>query len=468
MSIMSERVTQTQVQHPATAVPTIGVIRPGYKRLIKKHASNPEVVKIAESAFAHEISFLEAEKMITKAFPSITKAFVPYNTVHFNMHASDFVGGHNAVNKLIALYGQKLPGDEVAKLYRFPIVFPDVGSADAALPVRFEMHVGMKYKSQDNTDGGRSCIFLPPIDPQEVQKQRANRIKQVARREWAIRGPCVPESCPEFAAGDCKLKGSLQFFIPGLTGLGVVKMPSGSSYALEKIWTQLNNLHKTIGKIPNFDNHGQPVFYLTKKQEERAYVDPETGEAKRGLQWVPALEANIDSSVIMQIQEQQRQIAMTTSMPNQVVLPGPSAWKAQEPAAAEQSQTEVVLTPMQNMPEDVRNAFIDYVTAKHGKEFVDSDLMKQDNAVADGEFAFFNAMTGAVEADSVINVLKIYTLTANHQMDMQKMVKPFLVKLFGKTVFKTATNSSKALAELNRILESGKDAALIHIESKLN
>lgn len=526
MSIMSERAEKALINTPQYSTNVIGVIRPGTKLVVNAVKENPGAMAIAAKAFEGSISFIDAEKQISKTYPAIKKAFFPKNPAHFNVHPTDFSGGAAMVKRLLELYGETRAGDTEVKLYRFPVVFPDVGSADAVIPVQFEMHVGMKYHSKENLDGTRNCVFYPKIDPQTIVDQRAKRIKQVGRRELQSRGLCNPEKCAEFANGDCKLKGNLQFYVPGLQGLGVVKMPTGSSYALESIWSQIHNLHKTVGRIPNFDNNFEPVFYLSKKQENRKYFD-EKGEEKKGLQWVPVLESRIDSSAILRIQEGQRALLSGTSTGNveaPVIKVGPAAWQAPmgvavstvtlaevqrsevirqneadakfhsepekttgmtlnaNPATGEiiDAQTSTVSSNVATQAETVVNAEPALTQLlKLAKEFNISNQLEHyatakygdawdSEAIAPQVLTDVQMMYSKLPIDCIPPLMTTFALAMNNKIDVEDVCKPYLKLIFGgPRFFKDPALCKQAQEKMEELLKSGAGVASVFMKQAL-
>jgi Recombination directionality factor-like len=498
MSIMSQRAEVARVNSPQYAIPIIGVVRPGTKLLVNNAKNDPTAASIAAKAFSGQISFIEAEKLITKQCSGIKKAFYPKNTTHYNVHPSDFAGGAMAVKKLLDLYGEKRDGDNEAKLYSFPVVFPDVGSADAALPVRFESHVGMKYHSQDAEDGTRNCVYIKPVPKEEVLANHAKRIKQVQRRGLTIRGACDPEKCAEFAKGDCKLKGNLQFYIPGLHGLGVVKMPTGSSYALEKIWSQINSLHETVGRIPNFDNNGQPVFTLSKHLEDRQYFDENTGEQRKGPQWVPVLDSRIDSSAILLIQEQRRAL-LAAPQTGEVNVPtmtiGPAAWRAPlgvaviEPAVKDVQLPEIqkqdtamrnfVADEVKQQPKTVDSQPIDalteifevaadfsdeleqYACAKYGMAW-DSD------ETAPLVLSEIKTMLEKLPPDCVPPLLLTFSLAYANKISVEDVCRPYLVQEFGAKFLRNVNLCNAAHEKMKSLLEIGPEVASSFMKNALS
>jgi hypothetical protein len=331
MSIMATRVAQS------VATPLIGIVRPGTKAITKAAQANPQVMAIANLALAGKISFIDAEKKILEQFK--IRPFRPVNTEWYNVYPWDFQGGAQAVNSLLERYGEKRNSDQQARLYRLPVVFPDVSSPDSVIRGSLQMHVGEKYHSLDGEDGKTYCVYLPPVTTEMMREQKASRIKHMPRRQPMVRGECNPGTCPQFQAGQCKFRGELQFFVPGMTGLGVVAMRSGASYSLEDIYRSIAMLKDNFGRIPNFDNNGNPVFFLKKELRTAKFFDEE-GKQVTSQQWTPVLEANIDSAAMIRRKETRLFLLQNDSPVAAPNLNAPASWVT--PAAVHMKDLAVV------------------------------------------------------------------------------------------------------------------------------
>ncbi len=304
--------------------PIAGRIRPGTKLPTKASQENPAVMALYGEVLAGKRSFKEVEAIL--AGKGIRHPFFPKNPRDFRLSAPDIEGGQIVVERFMQLYGEDevVDGRKVRKLYRFPVVFPDVpGGIEGFFKSEFAVPVGqLRYHSVYSEAGVRNCVYLKPVNASDQQQARR---KKWQRREPTIRGECEPSICAEFASGACKFRGDLHFYVPGITGAAPFSMPTGSQYAAEDIFLRLEEIYvQCRGQIPRFDNQGNPVFFISKALKTRTYFD-ENGVEKRGEQWVPVLETNIDMSKLYQAAEQRRMLlAAPQSAPSAVSLPG--AW----------------------------------------------------------------------------------------------------------------------------------------------
>lgn len=302
-----------------------GKIRAGIKVPTKAVQENPAAMAVVERVQRGEISFQAAASEIHRRF-GIRNPFFPRNTPFFSAHPWDLESGAVAAKKMLDLYGEVRNGDPHPRLYRFPVVFPDIhkGGIDAALGSGLAVRGGgpqtIHYQSRYGDDGVRRCVYLPPI----VASKDATR-KQFARREFVVRGVCEPDICPQFASGECTFAGTLRFYIPGMPGAGVYAMDTGSTIAASEIYLRLTSLLEECGYLPNFTPDGRPVFWLTKALKPRSHVDPRSGELKKVEQWVPVLETEIDLTKIRMLREQKRtMLSAPTSAPANAGAP--AAW----------------------------------------------------------------------------------------------------------------------------------------------
>ena len=290
---MNVSILSARAASPTQRVNIGGKIRGGIKVLTKKASANPTAVDLYNKGVAAREKFSEIEKKIEKA-TGIQNSLYPRNTAYFNVAASDF-GMPEIANLIVDLYGEKKQGDQVAYLYRFPVVFhsDDMGEV---YPNQFKRYGGEpNYESHYGEDGIRYCRYLPPVTKEMLEDQKARRIKRPPRREQVVRGKCEPSICNEFLQGQCKFRGRLHFYIPGVPSTGLLGMETSSEYAAEAIWSDLERIRQALGYIPktNPKRPGAPIFWIAKILEQRTYFD-EHGEKKTGFQWVPKLQADID------------------------------------------------------------------------------------------------------------------------------------------------------------------------------
>lgn len=311
-SVLSSRASNTDQQ-----VRLGGKIRAGIKVLTRAAQENQRAVSIYAEGVAKRLKFTDIEKRI-KDETGLTNPLYPRNTPYFNVAASDF-GMPEIAQLIIDTYGEMREGDKQKHLYRFPVVFHSDDLNDV-YPNQFKRHGHEPhYESHYGEDGVRYCRYLPEVSEEQAAAMRTRRIKKVPRREKVIRGQCDPGTCAEFLQGQCKFRGRLLFYIPGIPSTGMVGMETSSEYAAEGIWSDLSYIRDALGTIPrhNPNKPGKPIFWITKSLEQRTYFD-ERGKKQVGMQWVPKLQADIDIGAVL-----------TSGAPLALPPAAPVAWLAQ-------------------------------------------------------------------------------------------------------------------------------------------
>jgi hypothetical protein len=119
---------------------------------------------------------------------------------------------------------------------------------------------------------------------------------KTARKRWGGRPteaerPCDPNNCALFAKGECKHIGSLAFWVPGVTGTGVIDLTFTSIYASLGIAETLEMVRAGLGRISGLHN-GKPIFWLSKGRERVSRMNWETGRPEKTDQWIIRLEAS--------------------------------------------------------------------------------------------------------------------------------------------------------------------------------
>jgi len=289
MSILSDRSANSGNQ-----IKLGGKIRPGIKVLTREASSNPKARDIYNRGVEARLKFSEIEKEIRDK-TGIAPSMYPRNTAFFNVASSDF-GMPEIAGLIIDTYGEiREEHSALKQLYRFPVVFHSDDLSDI-YPNQLKRYGGEPgYESHYGEDGQRYCRYLPEVTAEQLAEQRSRRHKRAPRREHVLRGKCDPGSCNEFLQGQCRFRGRLHFYIPGIPSTGLLGMETTSEYAAENIWSDLERIHQALGGIPrsNPNKPGAPIFWITKVLEQRTYFD-ERGKKQIGYQWVPKLQADID------------------------------------------------------------------------------------------------------------------------------------------------------------------------------
>jgi hypothetical protein len=357
-SVLSTRAANTDKQ-----IRLGGKIRAGIKVLTKTAQANPKAVSIYNEGVEKRLKFTDIEKRI-KDTTGIANPMFPRNTPFFNVAASDF-GMPEIAAHIVDTYGEIRPEHSTKKqLYRFPVVFHS-DDLNEVYPNQFKRH-GFEphYESHYGEDGERYCRYLPTVTDEQAAEIRARRIKKMPRREKVVRGRCDPGSCHEFGQGQCKFRGRLLFYVPGISTTGMLGMETSSEYAAEGIWSDLERIRDALGTIPrwNPNNPGAPIFWITKSLEPRTYFD-EHGKKQNGFQWVPKLQADIDigallsSGKVMALPSAQTPVAWLSKpigMPDAVLLPASDATPIQaEDHGAQQPGTVDVNAQLESLVDEM-------------------------------------------------------------------------------------------------------------------
>lgn len=334
VSILSQRAAKSDQQ-----VRLGGRIRPGIKVLKKAANDNPKAKELYAQGVAKRLKFSEIEKLIKDA-TGLENPMYPLNTPFFNVAASDF-GMPEIASMIVDQFGEIREGDSQKRLYRFPVVFHSDNLNDF-YPNEFRRYGGKpNYESHVGDDGEQYCRYLPEVTQEMLAEQKIQRIKRPPRREKVIRGKCDPNVCPEYLQGQCKFRGRLLFYIPGIPTTGLLGMETTSEYAAEAIWGTLSDIRRDIGHIPrcNPNKPGSHIFFISKILAPRTYYN-EAGQKKSGLQWVPVIQADIDMGTLLangmtpQVEHYTAPVAWIAppkGMPNAQCLPAPVAEQQPQP-----------------------------------------------------------------------------------------------------------------------------------------
>ena len=466
-----------------------GKIRAGTKTLTRKASENPTASALYKRVLNGELSFQSAQAEISKSV-NIANPFFPRNTQCFHAHPWDMESGYVASDKLLSLYGEIRQGDQQPRLYRFPVVFPDVhrGGIDVALGSGLAVRGGnaktVHYQSRYGDDGVRRCVYLPPVVP----TREAGR-KQFARREFVIRGLCETAHCSEYASGACRFAGTLRFYIPEMPGAGVFSLETGSTHAASEIYLRLASLLQECGTLPNFTSDGRPVFWLTKAKKQRVYYD-ENGQQKKGDQWVPVLETEIDLAKVKLMQERRRTLSATPSAAPAVAMP--SAWFASkendvdsndpdhaaftpvDEAKASPAPTVIVLETENQVAQSVPSTALDDLLARTRHLGLDRKILAwaelrygpdwEQPAISSKVYEFF----AAIEFRFGIHIgayLDLQNRLLQHNIPFQEVALPYIKQKFGG--IGQGEQLSAIVSHLDELLEQGPTVTRSLMESSI-
>lgn len=455
MSFLSEMVARRTVGGANFSL--AGKIRAGVKVPTTATKNNSIAMEIVSRVEKGELSFQNAATEIGKKC-GIKNPFFPKNTQHFHAHPWDMESGEVTSRKLLELYGE-IRNDQSKKLYRFPVVFPDIhkGGVDSVLGSGLAVRGGsaqtIHYKSQYGDDGVRRCVYFPPI----IVSHDARR-KQFAPRTPVVRGQCETDICPQYASGECRFAGVLKFYIPGIPGAGIFQMETGSTQAATEIYLRLAQiLEECGGVLPNFTQEGEPVFWLTKAKKTRIFYEGET--QKKVEQWVPILETQIDMAKVAKLRQQQRRLLLSQSSSNVAAMPAPAAWIEIEEEGEEVEPENVI-----DVAEIVKDSALVTLLAK--AEAIGIGVKTQEwAALRFGEKWQEDAASQALELFAAIS--HRFQHNTGIFLDLQirllankisfKEVEPYFRKKMGGI---SGENLIEVIQHLDRMLEQGREAVL--------
>lgn len=328
-------------------MPVAGKIRPGIKVLTRKAEGIPGAVDTYRRGVAAGASFDDIERALKQLANCPPYPLTPRNAPYFRVVQSDF-STPNAAAEIIARYGEGRDGDAEPQLYSFPLVFPS-DDIDLIFRENFEA-----WKASE-------LVHWSEPDPQTGTLQCMRRVEfdaNAKRRQWGGRpteavGPCNPNACDLFGAGHCKHVGSLYFWVPGITGVGLIELTFTSIYASLDVAEKLELVRAGLGHVKGTHN-GRPIFRISKVRDNVSRIDWETGKAQRTEQWIIRLEADLDMVAVLSGGEAQN--ALPTPAPA-TALPAQSAPVFEHPVDPVETPAETVdtetgeVTPPPESPE---------------------------------------------------------------------------------------------------------------------
>lgn len=281
-----------------------GTIRPGIKVLTNAAQQSKVARDIYEAGVANGESFDDIEKKITSAVPKLPNPLRPQNVPYFTVRERDFAMPEVA-RQILERHGEDR-GDGVVRLYRFPVVF----AADSLLevmPHKLEVYGAgsIKFWSAFSEEGSeRRCMTFAPVP--KAPSGKAIRLfggrKTIARPE--NEGICDPETCPEYQNRQCNVSGRLIFYIPGITSVLPLELPSRSIYGFDAVRETLDGIARMRGgRISGFLKDRE-AFWLSKKLKDVSHIDEE-GRAVRVPHWIFGLEVMIDPTRLLAAPEEE-------------------------------------------------------------------------------------------------------------------------------------------------------------------
>jgi len=279
-------------------LPIGGKIRPGIKVLTPKARRDTRALKIYEAGVQAGKEFDTIEAEVRTAVPGIGGVLMPTNLPYFTVWDRDF--SMPEVTRLLLLkYGEDRGDGAGHQLYRFPVIFP-ADDPDLILPhaMRCWGSSQLKYWSEYAADGTLMCKQYVPIAV--VGGKRETKLfggrKTMPRPE--NQGVCDPEKCREYQKEECKLNGSVRFFIPGIPSIHAFELPTTSWYSLSAIRETLMNVARSRnGRVSGY-LHGAHTFWIAKRLKLVPRITEE-GKVVRDPQWLIVLEGDVDMGALL-------------------------------------------------------------------------------------------------------------------------------------------------------------------------
>lgn len=280
-----------------------GTIRPGIKVLTKTAAKSQAARDLYDAGLAAGDSFEAIEKRIKEAVPTLENPLTPRNVPYFTARRGDFLMPEIAT-QIMDRYGEDR-GEGVKRLFRLPIVFAADNLLDV-MPHKLAAYGSGSIKfwsTFSDEDGERQCMTFAPVP--KAGNGKAIRLfggrKQIPRPD--TQGRCDPENCREYQARLCNVTGKLIFYIPGITSVSPIELPTHSIYGLDSIRETLNAIAAMRGgRISGFLQQRE-AFWLTKTLKEVPHID-EDGRAVRVKQWIIGLEVMVDPTRLLSAPEE--------------------------------------------------------------------------------------------------------------------------------------------------------------------
>lgn len=278
-------------------VATGGKIRPGIQVLTKKAASNERVRAMYEQGVKAGLSFEAIEQQIKTAFPDIGTPLVPKNTPYFTVRPGDFPNPAVA-QQLLDKYGEDR-GDG-RKLYRFPVIFP-YDHWQLVMPHSLKVwgRSGLKYWAEYSEDGStRQCMETAP-----PKKDGDRVIRMFGGLKSQVRKKCNPETCQEYQSRQCNLQGRIIVFVPDVESVRPLEIPTQSFYGMQEIRAVLESVAFMRGGKISGRLDRDKTFFISKTLKSVSHIDPATGQRTRVEHWILQLEAPIDVTKLLRVQD---------------------------------------------------------------------------------------------------------------------------------------------------------------------
>ena len=304
-------------------MPCAGKLRSGIKVLTRAAEGVEGLKQIYADGVAIGASFDDIAKSMSRVQGAPKYPLTPRNAGYFSVRQCDFaIDG--AAMRIMDLYGEVRPGDTERRLYALPIIFPS-DDVDLIFREQFEAWKAselVRWSEQDPRTGKLQCMKRADVAPDKSSRRRWGGRPSVAERA------CDPNDCDLFGKGECKHTATLAFWVPGISGAGVIELGFTSIYASMNVMATLDAVRAGLGRVSGL-YHGEPIFWLSKTRERVAKMNWESGKPEKVDQWIIRLEAKgLDM------------VKALTGTDAQCALPAPARTLALEEPAPPDSDSE--------------------------------------------------------------------------------------------------------------------------------
>lgn len=240
--------------------PTVaGTIHPGIKVLTKENSKYKALADIYRNGVMSGDGYNKIERDLLEA-GSTAEPLRMLNLPYFVVRKGDFQDPE-AADRLMQLYGTDVdtPQGVKRRLLRFPVVFPtDDESVIARHSLQAWSYSTIRFWSEWR-DNQRVCMTKGSI---AAGKRHFGGRPNIVNPERPV---CDPHECAEYQSKACTLRGVLQFYIPGMLGVGLVRVPTGSFNSIEGILANFAQARLVRGSVAGLEKQ-KPFWYLTKRK----------------------------------------------------------------------------------------------------------------------------------------------------------------------------------------------------------
>lgn len=247
-----------------------GVLRPGIKVPREKgpNALNPKERSLYQKMIKENISPREIEKVLGKELD-------PKNVGYFSVYGSECKSNPRSAERIRSLYG-----DHNREIKRLRITFVDNEWWQIIPHKLMAFRKRGLYCSSEPVDGTLIATRDTSMDGPDENENGPNRPFRRKLKEF----PCVPDRCPIYQKGYCRLSGLLNFLIVGVPGTDIWRLPTSSWHSVRGVMEQILRFKKALSKMGG-SLVGIP-FWLYKYESEVSSWDATKRSKVRLKQWL--------------------------------------------------------------------------------------------------------------------------------------------------------------------------------------